>query len=293
MRITPSIMAVRHPFTVPVAPGISIERFVYSYILLDRTITLIDTGVAGCEAAIFSAIRSAGRDPSEIGWVVLTHAHPDHIGAARVIREATGCRIAAHPAERAWIEDVALQNRERPVPGFDRLVSGPVELDRQLADGDRFRPDESPEGELRVIHSPGHSPGSVSLFLEREGALFSGDAVPVPGDLPVYDDACASLQTLRKLRDLAGVRLLLSAWDEPRRDEEAYRQMERADGYLRQIHGAVLAASANGPDDMTRFTRSVAAAIGLPPHAATPLLSRTFSANLRMRDARNLPEDCQ
>ena len=103
------------------APGLILDRFVYSYLVYGETITLIDTGVAGCETHIFDTIRSAGRDPSEIALVILTHSHPDHIGAARAIREATGCSIAAHPAERAWIDDVELQNRERPVRGLHSL----------------------------------------------------------------------------------------------------------------------------------------------------------------------------
>jgi glyoxylase-like metal-dependent hydrolase (beta-lactamase superfamily II) len=129
MQVTPAIHALRHPFQVPVAPGIVLDRFVNSYLIVGETITLIDTGVASCETRIFEYIRSIGRDPSEISLVILTHSHPDHIGAARAIREATGCSVAAHPAERAWIEDVERQNRERPVPGFATLVGGPVPLE--------------------------------------------------------------------------------------------------------------------------------------------------------------------
>ncbi len=124
MQITPAIHALRHPFQVPVAPGITLDRFVYSYLIAGETITLIDTGVAGSETRIFEYIQSIGRNPSEISLIVLTHSHPDHIGAARAIREATGCSVAAHPAERSWIEDVERQNQERPVPGFATLVGG-------------------------------------------------------------------------------------------------------------------------------------------------------------------------
>jgi glyoxylase-like metal-dependent hydrolase (beta-lactamase superfamily II) len=92
------------------SPGIAIDRFVYSYVLAGETITLIDTGVAGCEEVIFDYIRSIGRDPCEISFIILTHSHPDHIGAAKAIREATGCSVMAHPAERAWIEDEDRQN---------------------------------------------------------------------------------------------------------------------------------------------------------------------------------------
>jgi hydroxyacylglutathione hydrolase len=122
MHITPQIHGLRLPFVVPVAPGIALDRFVYSYLIYGETITLIDTGVAGCEKTIFEYIRSTGRDPSEIALIIQTHSHPDHIGATKAIKDATGCSVAAHPAERAWIEDVECQNRERPVPGFATLV---------------------------------------------------------------------------------------------------------------------------------------------------------------------------
>jgi len=282
MQISPSIHALRHTFKIPVAPGITLDRFVYSYIILGETITLIDTGVAGCENLIFDTIRSAGRDPSEIALVILTHAHPDHIGAARAIREATGCSIAAHPAERAWIEDVELQNRERPVPGFPMLVGGSVPVDHELADGDGIEPDETRTVDLQVLHVPGHSPGSIALFMQSEGALFSGDAIPVQGDLPVYEDAVLSAGSVQRLRGLSGIRILLSAWDEPRKDGDVYLQMGRGAEYLRTIHEAVRACAGSGSADSMEITRKTAAALGLPPQAVNPLLARTFAANLRV-----------
>lgn len=291
MEVVPSIHGLRHTFQIPVAPGVALDRFVYSYLTCGETITLIDTGVAGCEAAIFDYIRSIGRDPSEIALIVLTHSHPDHIGAARAIRQATRCSIAAHPAERAWIEDVGLQNLERPVPGFPMLVGGSVKVDHELSDGDCIVPGKTGEGEIQVIHTPGHSPGSLSLFLHDKGVLFSGDAIPVIGDLPVYDDALASVKSVQRLRKFPGIRVLLSAWDEPRMDEEAYRQMDVAVAYLQAIHDAVLAFDPGDSPDIMEFTRDVVVALGLTPQAVNPLLARTFGANLRVRDKKNLLAD--
>lgn len=288
MHITPHIHGLRHPFKVPVAPGITLDRFVYSYLIYGETITLIDTGVAGCEKTIFAYIRSTGRDPDEIALICLTHSHPDHIGAAKAIRDVTGCSVAAHPAERAWIEDVERQNRERPVPGFATLVGGSVPVAFELVDGTSIETDDTRACELRVIHTPGHSPGSISYFLHNEGVLFSGDAVPVAGDLPVYDDAVASVHTVRRLLALHGIRTLLSAWDEPRRDERAYTQMEAALHYLQTIHETVITAAGEGEPDLPALTRIVAGQIGLPPQAASPLLARSFAANLQVRHRKNL-----
>jgi hydroxyacylglutathione hydrolase len=284
MQITSAIHALRHPFQVPVAPGIDLDRFVYSYLIAGETITLIDTGVAGCEKRIFDYIRSISYDPSEVSLTILTHSHPDHIGAAQVIRKETGCSVAAHPAERAWIEDVERQNRERPVPGFETLVGGPVTVDYELEDGVTIDIDGSEEYEIEVLHTPGHSAGSIALFLQSEGALFSGDAIPVAGDLPVYDDAAKSVRSIRHLRAVRGIRVLLSAWDEPRSSDAVYETMDRAVEYLRKIHGAVIDSAGDSSSDPMELARRTVAALGLPAQVASPLLARTFAANLRVRD---------
>jgi hydroxyacylglutathione hydrolase len=291
MQVTPAIHALRHPFVVPVAPGIDIDRFVYSYLIFGETITLIDTGVAGCENAIFDYIRSAGRRPSEISLIILTHSHPDHLGAARAIQQETGCTVMAHAAERSWIEDVERQNRERPVPGFTTLVGGNVQLDHALTDGDAIDLDGTKEYELQVFHTPGHSGGSISLFIQNEGALFCGDAVPVVGDLPVYDDVMESVRSVKKLRGIQGIRILLSSWDEPREHDAAYRQMDQALAYLQKIHDAVITSAADDSSDPMEITKKTATALGLPPKAVTPLLARTIAANLRALNRRDLLND--
>jgi hydroxyacylglutathione hydrolase len=291
MQVTPSIHAIRHTFRIPLGSGGALDRFVYSFLIYGDQITLIDTGVAGCEKDIFGHIRSTGRDPSEIALIILTHSHPDHIGAARAIQQVTGCSIAAHPAERAWIEDVDLQNRERPVPGFATLVGGSVSVDHELEDGDTIESDENRGSEILVFHTPGHSKGSISLFLHNEGTLLSGDAVPVAGELPIYDDAAASVQSVKRLRGLKGIRVLLSSWDEPRSGDAAYDQMDKALEYLQKIHTTVLSSAKDGFEDLMVLTQKTAASLLLPPQAVTPLLTRTFAANLHLRDKKNLLSD--
>ena len=175
----------------------------------------------------------------------------------------------AHPAERAWIEDIDLQNRERPVPGFSTLVEGSVQLDHELTDGDVIDSDGTEEYELQVFQTPGHSTGSISLLVQGEGALFCGDAVPVEGDLPVYDDTRKSVQSVKKLKAIRGIRHLLSSWDEPREGEAAYRQMDRALVYLQKIHDTTVAASADGSSDPMEIAKNCATALGLSPDGDT------------------------
>jgi glyoxylase-like metal-dependent hydrolase (beta-lactamase superfamily II) len=194
----------------------------------------------------------------------------------------------AHPAERAWIEDVDRQNRERPVPGFSTLVGGSVQLDHELAEGDVIDTDGTEEYEVQVYHTPGHSAGSVSLLIQGEGALFCGDAVPVDKDLPVYDDVRQSVRSVKKIQVIRGIRVLLSAWDEPRMGDAAYRQMDRALAYLQRIHEAVITVSADGTDDQMEIAKRTASLLGLPPQGVTPLLARTLAANMRIRDERDL-----
>ncbi len=282
MQITPHIHAIWLPFAIQTAPDVTIERFVNVFLITGRSLTLIDTGVAGCERQIFEYVRTIGRDPLEITRVLLTHSHPDHIGAARAIREATGCCIAAHAAEQAWIENVNLQCRERPVPGFHALVGGPVPLSHTLDDGEVLALDGDHNLDLIVLHTPGHSAGSVSFLMKSEGVLFTGDAVPVPGAIPVYDDVLASVESIKRLARTDGIRTLLSSWDEPREGILAYQRMREALAWLQQVHTTVIKAGCSFPSDPMDLCRRTAAALGISLQAATPLLARTFSAHIRL-----------
>ncbi|HEY8754088.1 MAG TPA: MBL fold metallo-hydrolase [Arthrobacter sp.] len=104
-------------------------------------------------AAIISQVR--GR---KVKAILLTHAHNDHIGAARQVAAAVDAPIHLHPADLMLWEQV--------YPG-----SKP---DRELADGDVF---EVAGATLRAIHTPGHSPGSTCFLLENEATVFTGDTL--------------------------------------------------------------------------------------------------------------------
>jgi glyoxylase-like metal-dependent hydrolase (beta-lactamase superfamily II) len=234
-------------------------------------------------------LKATGRSPQEISMLILTHAHPDHIGAAAAIKRISGCIVVAHAAEKAWIEDVDLQAKERPVPGFHSLVGGSVQVDRTLQDGDILHLESGLT--LQVLHTPGHSPGSISLWLAEDGALFSADAIPIAGDMPIYQDILASVRSIEKLASIPEIKFLLAAWDEPRSVREAYRIMNDGLQYLQGIHSSVhKAAGANPGISPMQLCQRVLVELGLPGIMANLLVAASFQASLReeVRDQRDL-----
>ncbi len=275
------------PFCVTTPSGVVIERFVYSYLLYGSEICLIDTGVASSEQVIFDYIRRTGRKVGDIALIIQTHAHPDHIGATRTIKAETGCRIAVHAAEKAWIEDVDLQARERPVPGFASLVSGQVAVDRTLEDGDIV--DLGCGLKLEVLHTPGHSRGSVSLLLLGYNELFSGDVVPVTGEIPVYEDVSELVSSIKRLRAIPGIHQLLSSWDDPSKEAEAYQRMDEGLAYLQRIHEAVIRVSGDdpSPEPLALCSRALEE-LGIPAAVANPLIAKSFASHLPLRDRKKI-----
>jgi hydroxyacylglutathione hydrolase len=138
------------------------------------------------------------------GWtlklIVSTHGHWDHIGDNAAVAEHTGAAIAVHPLDRDRLTD--------PQPLWAPFEIVPSVPAVELAEGGEIR-----FGELRltVLHTPGHTEGSVCLYERDAGALFSGDTLFAGGwgrvDLPGGDPAAmaASLARLSGLEDGVGV----------------------------------------------------------------------------------------
>jgi glyoxylase-like metal-dependent hydrolase (beta-lactamase superfamily II) len=280
VQITEHIHALKIPFQVPVGPGKSLERFVYIYLILGPGICLIDSGVKNTDVLIWDYLKKLGRKPRDISLLILTHAHPDHIGASRAIKEATNCSVAAHPDAQAWIEDVEQQFKERPVPGFHDLVGGSTAVDRLLRGREVIA--LGPVS-LKVIHTPGHARGSISLYCKEEGALFSGDAILQANDLPIYEDAVTTAASIRKLKDIKPIEYLLSSWTDPLAGSSAYKMMNDGLDYLQRIHYVIrdMAAKAGAVDPMELCAR-VVKILGLPEVAVNPLIAQSFVSHMKI-----------
>jgi len=283
MQITPRIHALKIPFKVPLSAEKSLDRFAFVYLLFGDSIHLIDSGVAGAAGAIWDYIKQQGRDPQEVSSLILTHSHPDHLGAAKSLKAQTGCTIFAHKNEQDWIEDTEKQYQDRPVPGFHTLVEGAVEVDVLVEDGELLELEK--DLRCQIIHTPGHSRGSISLFFEEESALFTGDTLILPGDLPIYEDISQCFASIKRLQKIQNLDCLFSSWEPPMQGRQPIRQrMDESLSYLDRIHAAVINSSqgAEGQSGMELCQKAVAE-LGLPPFAAMPLVARAFESSLKMR----------
>jgi hydroxyacylglutathione hydrolase len=136
---------------------------------------------------------------AERGWtlklIVSTHRHWDHIGDNAAVADRTGAQIAAHIADRHGLVE--------PRPLFAPFPIPPSVPAIDLAEGSRIRFGEI---ELEVIHTPGHTAGSVCLLADSERLLFTGDTLFAGGwgrtDLPGGDES-ALLDSLARLSTMA------------------------------------------------------------------------------------------
>ena len=150
-------------------------------------LTVLDAGLPGDWRAFLSALLRLGHSPAEVDAVLITHHHRDHAGNAERLR-TSGARVFSHPADapflrgeehfsdrgivrylwRPWYAGYILRyvakgvTRTPPIAQLDELADGEV-LDVP--------------GAPRVIHAPGHTPGSCALLLEDRSLLFTGDAL--------------------------------------------------------------------------------------------------------------------
>ncbi|OGO03558.1 MAG: hypothetical protein A2Y60_05475 [Chloroflexi bacterium RBG_13_54_9] len=182
------------------------------FLLADQTLALIDTGFAGNAERIIAYIRKIGRQPQELSHIILTHNHPDHAGSANQLKALTRASIMAHPAEAIMEADPgATQASSRgPIPRwFAGMLTSPFHSAHIKADVFINEGDMIPFlGGLRVLHTPGHTPGSICLFLEKQNAIFVGDVVlnhgdklsrPLPNPSTDLDQAKESLRKLAQL----------------------------------------------------------------------------------------------
>lgn len=279
MKIKGNIHLLKIDFNIQLSPEKVLPRFVNVMLIFGEKITLVDTGVKGSEEKIFAYIAENGRSFSEIETVILSHSHPDHIGSTARIKELTGCKILAHPAEKIWIENIDIQQKERPVPGFSNLVDRSVLIDEFLEDGQVL--DFGSNQTVKIIHSPGHSAGSVNLFFQNEKVLFTADSIPLKGDIPNYDNARQLLDSLHYIENNSEYEILLSSWTPAFSNAiEIKKLLAEGRSWIEMIDIAVKVNYIGTESEPLAFCLATVNQLGLPPFLVNPIVDRSFRSHL-------------
>ncbi len=212
VQIHPAVHRIETPFGGPT---------VYLYLLKGERLALVDTGVADSPRLFVEpALAQIGLKLSDLGVILNTHAHADHTGGNHEIKRASNASVHIHAADldrgqsmETMVEFALAPFRALEVP--QPILAQREEMTRTLhcfpsggdvvvSDGDRV--DLGGGIELTVIHTPGHTPGSVSYYWEREGVLLTGDGVQGQGSengkYPFYFDAAGYRRTLTRVSQL-------------------------------------------------------------------------------------------
>lgn len=135
-------------------------------------LVMIDAGAGQSVSAILENIASLGFSPNSIAAVVLTHCHIDHIGGIPLLREKTGCEVIAHELDAQAIESGDPEKTAAALYGKKIL---PTSVDYKLSEVREVL--KFAKGEILCLHTPGHTPGSISIILDHSGkrVLFGQD----------------------------------------------------------------------------------------------------------------------
>ncbi|HYU21065.1 MAG TPA: MBL fold metallo-hydrolase [Chloroflexota bacterium] len=247
VQVHPSIYRINAPFEGGGA--------VQSYLLLGSKRALVDTGVSySPDESIEPALRAMDLSLGDVDVIVNTHGHADHLGGNARVKEASGAPVMIHRDDVPFTQNpranfelpttvpelVRLGGRQDLLPQVEastlRMVGKSVGVDRVLEEGDRV--DLGNDVVLDVIHTPGHTPGSVSLYWEKERVLLTGDSVQGRGSragiLPLYFLAEEYMRSQQRLLELPLELLCLGhafGWSGPFNDPA--RRGEAASGTIR------------------------------------------------------------
>lgn len=142
------------------------------YLLDLGDLILIDAGAGGSVSALMENIESLGFGHRPVAAVLATHCHIDHIGGIPELREKTGCQLIAHLLDAGAMEQ---GDPVRTAANWYNRSFPPTRVDYKLNEVREVLKFE--KGELLCLHTPGHTPGSISVILDRDGkrVLFGQD----------------------------------------------------------------------------------------------------------------------
>lgn len=177
-----SVDGLDHPIPTVGMVSYLIEEKLKDYTLIDTCFT--------CSVPTFESYMSNENiDIKNINRIVLTHLHPDHVEATNELRAKTGAKIYSHWIEAAYLShehkydgppdqkafehvlEIMGTDIDTITKKFGKINVGPIAIDGTLKDGDKVG------NRLQVTHTPGHTPGHISLYDKESRILIGGDVL--------------------------------------------------------------------------------------------------------------------
>ena len=192
------------------------------HLIVEDRLTLIDAGLPGSRARIARAVTALGRSLDELARIVCTHGHPDHVGGVRELA-TEGVEVFMHPADSANLRVSLGQLIRQPSRGrfFGYISRTPTRL-VPVQDGTVI----PVLGGLEVIHTPGHTMGSICLYASRHRALWVGDALERQGSRVTFasrlysDDIATARRSVERMAE-RDVETIVFAHYQPWTDDAA------------------------------------------------------------------------
>lgn len=199
-----------------IAPGVHVISLGYVNAILlddDNGPVLVDTGVPDSAGKILAGLKELGHAPEDVQKIIVTHKHIDHTGSLADLKNATGAPAVMHPVDAASVRVGESFLPVKTSPGiFSKLMTiamrmtpndlEPVAIEEEVNDGDKLAIARG----IEVLHTPGHSAGHISLYLNRDGGiLIIGDAAINVLDLrypPIFEDMAAGMASLQRVATL-------------------------------------------------------------------------------------------